>query len=79
MKFDVSQSGGTKKRGTVDNWLTMNAVIDEGKRLGKPVYLFFADLVKCFDRLWLKDCLIDLHECGMRERGDDDLRNEQTS
>ena len=34
----------------------------------KPVYLFFGDLVKCFDRLWLKDCLVDLKDCGMRER-----------
>lgn len=68
VKFDRSQSGGTKKRGTVDNWMMVNAVIDEGKRLGKLVYLFFADLVKCFDRLWLKDCLNDLHECGMREK-----------
>ena len=46
----------------------LTAVMDEGKRLRKPVYLFFADLVKCFDRLWLKDCLNDLHSCGMRER-----------
>merc|ERR1712072_849877 len=66
--FDKSQSGGTKNRSTVDNWMLMQAVIDEGKRLGKPVYLFFADLVKCFDRLWLKDCLNDLYDCGMEER-----------
>ena len=32
------------------------------------MYFFFADLVKCFDRLWLKDCINDLNECGMRER-----------
>jgi hypothetical protein len=48
--------------------MLMRAVIDEGRRLNKPVYFFFADLVKCFDRLWLKDCLNDLHDCGMRER-----------
>ena len=46
----------------------MHALIDEGKRLNKPVYLFFGDLVKCFDRLWLKDCVVDLYECGMRAR-----------
>ena len=50
------------------NWLIMMAVIDEGKRLNEPVYLFFGDLVKCFDRLWLKDCINDLYDCGMRER-----------
>ena len=36
--------------------------------LKKNVYMFFGDLVKCFDRLWLQDCLVDLHECGVRER-----------
>ena len=68
VKFDKSQNGGTKGKGGVDNWMMLMAIVDEGKRLKKPVYLFFADLVKCFDRLWLKDCLNDLHSCGMRER-----------
>ncbi len=30
--------------------------------------LFFGYLVNCFDRLWLRDCLLDLHEAGARER-----------
>ena len=68
VKFDILQNGGTKHRGTVDNWIILGAIMDEGKRLKKPVYLFFADLVKCFDRLWLKDCVNDLNSCGMRER-----------
>ena len=68
VKFDEHQFGGTKHRGTVDPWFILMSLIDEGKRLKKNVYLFFGDLVKCFDRLWLKDCLIDLHEAGARER-----------
>ena len=68
VKFDRFQNGGCEKRSTADNWIILMATIDEGKRLKKPVYIFFADLVKCFDRLWLKDCIIDLNECGMRER-----------
>ena len=68
VKFDALQNGGTLHRGTVDNWMILMAQIDEGKRLKKPVYLYFADLVKCFDRLWLKDCINDLHDCGMPER-----------
>ena len=68
VRLDKHQNGGTQNRGTIDNWIIMQAQIDEGKRLKKPVYLFFADLVKCFDRLWLKDCIVDLHECGMREK-----------
>ena len=68
VKFDRNQNGGQKKRGPVDNWMLLRSLIDEGRRLKKPVYFFFADLVKCFDRLWLKDCINDLNECGMRER-----------
>lgn len=68
VKYDELQHGGCKGRSTVDNWIIMMAVIDEGRRLKKSVYLFFADLVKCFDRLWLKDCIVDLHEAGVRER-----------
>ena len=68
VKFDVFQCGGTKGRATIDNWIVTMAVVDEGKRLKKNVYIFFADLVKCFDRLWLKDCLVDLHEAGAREK-----------
>lgn len=30
--------------------------------------MVFADAVKCFDRLWLDDCLLDLKEAGMREK-----------
>ena len=68
VKFDRHQNGGQKRRGPADNWIILHAQIDESKRLRKPLYLFFADLVKCFDRLWLKDCLNDLYDCGMRER-----------
>ena len=68
VKLDRHQNGGQKKRGPGDNWIILHSQIDEAKRLKKPLYLFFADLVKCFDRLWLKDCINDLHDCGMRER-----------
>ena len=68
VKYDKFQSGGGKGRGGIDNWFILMATIDEAKRLRRNVYLFFGDLVKCFDRLWLQDCLVDLHECGMRER-----------
>ena len=66
--YNKLQNGGKKKRGTVDIWIVIRALFDEGRRYNKPVYFFFADLVKCFDRLWLKDCLNDLSDCGMRER-----------
>ena len=61
VKYDKSNNGGQKGRGTIDNWIVLMPLVDEGKRLKKPFYIFFADLVKCFDRLWLKDCIVDLH------------------
>ena len=66
--YDSNQNGGCKRRGVIDNWIIMMAIMDEAKRLKKNLYLFFGDLVKCFDRLWLKDCLVDLHEAGVRAR-----------
>ena len=41
LTFDRNQNGGQKLRGIVDNWMMLTAVMDEGKRLRKPVYSFF--------------------------------------
>ena len=46
----------------------LRAVIDENCRLNRKTYCYYADAYKCFDRLWLKDCLIDMWKAGMRER-----------
>ena len=64
----IFQNGAKKGRSVVDNLLATMMVIDYNKRLNIPTYLIFADAVKCFDRLWLKDCLKDLAEGGVRER-----------
>ena len=68
VKYDSFQFGGSKGMGTIDNWFILIAIRDEFRRLKKNMYLFFGDLVKCFDRLWLKDCLVDMKEAGARER-----------
>ena len=62
------QCGGQKGRSTADNIIMMKAVIDSNSRLNKRTYCYYADAYKCFDRLWLKDCLIELWKAGMRER-----------
>ena len=28
------------------------------------MYIFFADAVKCYDKLWLKDCLLEMYKLG---------------
>ena len=68
VEYDELQHGGKKGRAPLDIWIIMLAIRDTNIRLKKNTYLFFADLVKCFDRLWLKDCLVDLHEAGVREK-----------
>ena len=62
------QNGGRKNRSAKDNWLAMMAVIDKNKYIGRETYILFADAVKCFDKLWLDDCIKDMVKDGMRER-----------
>ena len=68
IEMDISQSGGTKGRSTADNWQALVAILDNNRRLSQKTFLVLADAEKCFDKLWLKDCLIDLQEAGMREK-----------
>ena len=46
--------------------IMMRSVIDNNRRLNRKTNCYFADAYKCFDKLWLKDCL--LWRAGMRER-----------
>ena len=59
------QCGGVKNRGIVDNLLIVNSMIAEHKGNKKDGYLMFADLEKCFDKLWLRDCIKEVCEAGM--------------
>ncbi len=67
-EYDPGQNGGKKRRGVIDDWIILMATRDKNRLLKQNTYIFFADLVKCFDRLWLRDCLIDTWKAGMRER-----------
>ena len=42
------------QRSTMDN--IMSAIIEKRRTERLNTYLFFADTVKCFDKLWLKNC-----------------------
>ena len=64
-KISQFQCGGIKNRGTVDHLFTLRAVIDYYRYMKKHLYIFFGDMEKCFDKLWLKDCVIDLWRTGM--------------
>ena len=58
------QTGGVKERATVDNHIIFSEMIRNNKKLGRKTYVVFGDAVKCFDKLWLKDSLLELYKAG---------------
>ena len=48
--------------------IMMRSVIDTNRRLNRKTFRYFADACKCFEKLRLKDCLIELWSAGRRER-----------
>ena len=63
------QTGGVKNKGVVDNLFVLRCLIDHSKYLKKELWITFYDIEKCFDSLWLEDCMNSLWRCGV----DDDL------
>eukprot|EP00794_Sanderia_malayensis_P004142 gene4142-4695_t len=59
------QCGGVRNRGTSDHLFTVRAMIDYYKFINKDLYIFFGDLEKCFDKLWLRDSIVELWKTGM--------------
>ena len=59
-----NQTGGVKERATADNFVILSEIIRRKKKMGKKCYLMFGDAVKCFDKLWLKDSLVELYKAG---------------
>ena len=39
-------------------------IIRKNRKLGRKTYVVFGDAAKCFDKLWLKDCLVELFNAG---------------
>ena len=58
------QTAGRKQRSTVDNLIIVNSIIENQRQNNNKTYLFFADAKKCFDKLWLKDCLVEMYNLG---------------
>ena len=58
------QTAGKKNRSTMDNIIITNAKIEKQRQSHKNIYIFYADAEKCFGKLCLKDCLIDMDEIG---------------
>ena len=61
-KMSKFQNGGVQGKSPIDNKMILNATIDYNNFINSETYVFFADAHKCFDKLDLKTCLIDLYE-----------------
>ena len=60
------QTGGVKGKGVTDNLFILRGIVDHTKYLGKELCITFYDIEKCFDSLWLADCLNSLWENGIQ-------------
>ena len=58
------QVAGRKERSAMDNLIIMNTIIENQRAQKLNTYIFFADAVKCFDKLCLKDCLLEIYNLG---------------
>ena len=58
--------GCRKKRNIRDNLFVLNAVVNNVKQgKSEPIDAVVYDVTKCFDSLWLKECVNDLYEAGL--------------
>ena len=48
----------------MDNLIIMNTITENQREQTLNAYMFFADAVKCFYKLWLKDCLSEMYILG---------------
>ena len=60
VKTDEHQGGGTKNVMIRDDWIILRAIIDNNRRLRRNMYILMVDAEKCFGKLWLQDCLVDV-------------------
>ena len=51
------QNGGAKRKSVTNNLFILRGAIDHSRYLGTEVYITFYDTEKCFDSLWLQDCI----------------------
>ena len=59
--------GSRKKRNICDNLFVINAIMNESKRGGAEACdISIYDIRKCFDSLWMQECINDLYENGLR-------------
>ena len=63
-KMSEMQVAGRKERSAMDNLIIINTIIENQIAQKLNAYMFFVDAVKCFDKLWLKDGLLEMYNLG---------------
>ena len=61
------QNGGMKGKGVVDSLFILRATVNHAKYLNKELLITFYDIEKCFDSLWLEDCINSLWDLGVKD------------
>ena len=56
-----------KGKGVVDNLFILRGIINHANYLGKELWLTFYDIEKCFNSLWLEDCIDSLWDFGVKD------------
>ena len=59
-KMSKMQTAGRKERSAMDDLIILINTIIENQRAQKH-NTFTADAIKCFDKLWLKNCLLEMY------------------
>ena len=60
--------GARKGRNIRDNIFVLNAVLNSAVKSSEQVDIQVYDVEKCFDALWLKECISDLYDKGLKKR-----------
>ena len=61
------QTVGVKGKGVVDNLFVLRGLIDHSNYFAKELWITFYDIEKCFDSLWLEDCINVLWRNGIQD------------
>ena len=61
------QTGGVKGKAVTDNLFILRGIINHANYLKKELWVTFYDIEKCFDSLWLEDCINSLWKLGIHD------------
>ena len=64
-----AQAGGKKGRSTTDHILVVKELTQIAKRQKKPLYVFFLDVTKAYDKAWLDAILYSANKRGLSGHG----------